>query len=575
MATAQHQSGKDRTCFHVALISWALAALGMIWAVSFNISSYRSAMAEARGYQEDKTQEVVTEVRNYFHVATQLAVTLQVFVENYQGRDKQQIEQYLDYFLTSAPPNFIYGMGLWWEPHAFDPAIEHFGPYAYRKNPGSSRIITYEWSAAEYNYHNKFWYRSGVNVDETALVTDPYMEKDVAYISLLKPFHDLKTGRKKGIISVDMVVPQMQNLLSKIEIKPSDRVAVIGKSGHVIAHSQPAELLAEARSLHPEKKIQHLLDVRLADSLVGREDQLMQSTYMPNLGWTVVIISHPEELLASYHQSRRVIALATMVYLLVVALGYFTIAYFLHSLEAQRESFLYTEKMASLGEMAGSIAHEINNPLAIIQGAAQKLQIRLRNEELNREDLKHTAGMILKTAERIARIIRSLRFVARDGSTDPFANTSIRNIVDETLALCEAKLKSEDVVLDAGSIPADLYCVCRAVQISQVLINLINNAVDAIRELPEKWIRIEATLQNGSVRIAVTDSGPGIPQELAEKIMKPFFTTKGVGKGTGLGLSISRGIAHAHGGDLAIDSASPHTRFVLVLPQVQERLQTA
>lgn len=545
----------------------------MIWAVSFNISTYRAALLEAREYQKDKAQEVATLLRSYFYVATQLAESLQVFVEHYEGRDKKQIEQYLDYFLASAPPNFIYGTGIWWEPYAFDPSLKHFGPYAYRSAPGASRIITYEWNTSNYDYHNQFWYRSAVNDD--AMVTDPYVDKGVAYISLMKTFHHLKTGQKKGVISVDMVVAQMQNLLLQTKTRPSDILMIVGKTGHVIAHSGPEDLLKKAQARHPDRRIERMLDVELADAVAGREDELIHSNLLPRLGWTVVILSQPDELLADYYQSRRVIALAALVYLLIVVLGYFTICYFLRSLERQRENFLYTEKMASLGEMAGSIAHEINNPLAIIQGAAQKLQIRLRQEELNREDLKHTVHMILKTAERIARIIRSLRFVARDGSTDPFVNTSIRSIVEETLALCESRLKNENVCLDASAVPQELYCVCRGVQISQVLINLINNAVDAIRDLPEKWIRIEANLEGGMIRLAVTDSGPGIPKELADKIMKPFFTTKGVGKGTGLGLSISRGIAHAHGGDLELDEAFPHTRFVLVLPQAHESLQTA
>ncbi|HET9238619.1 MAG TPA: ATP-binding protein [Oligoflexus sp.] len=573
MTTSSRQGEKERTCFHVALISWALAALGMIWAVSFNISTYHTAMLEAREYQKDKAQEMATQLRSYFYVATQLAESLQVFVEHYEGHDKKQIEQYLDYFLASAPPNFIYGTGIWWEPFAFDPAVEHFGPYAYRSEPGASRILTYEWNTAAYDYHSQFWYRAAVS--EEVMVTDPYLDKGVAYISLMKTFHDLKTGQKKGVISVDMVVAQMQKILLDIKTRPSDILMILGKTGHVIAHSAPEELMKQARARHPELRIERMLDVGRADAMAGHEEHLTHSNALTRLGWTVVIISQPDELLADYHKSRLVIALAAGVYLMIVMLGYFTICYFLRSLERQRENFLYTEKMASLGEMAGSIAHEINNPLAIIQGAAQKLQIRLRHEELNREDLKQTVHMILKTSERIARIIRSLRFVARDGSTDPFVNTSIRSIVDETLALCDSRLKNENVCLDASAVPVDLSCVCRGVQISQVLINLINNAVDAIRDRPEKWIRIEASLQAGMIRIAVTDSGPGIPKELADKIMKPFFTTKGVGKGTGLGLSISRGIAHAHGGDLELDEGSPHTRFVLVLPQAHESLQTA
>lgn len=575
MATLQHQGARDSTCFHVALISWALAALGLIWAVSFNFSTYHTALLEARDYQEDKTQEVATILRGYFNAATQLAGTLQVFVERYQGRDKKQIEEYLDYFLASAPSDFIYGTGIWWEPYAFDPAVKHFGPYAFRKDPESARVVTYEWSTHDYDYHSQSWYRSGVTLNEKAMVTDPYIDKDVAFISLLKPFQDLKTGRKKGVISVDIRVLQMQNLLASINTRPEDIVVVVGKSGRVIAHSRPQALLEEVRRLHPDRNIQRLFDVQLADSLFSKEDHLTHSTYMPHLGWTVVIISHPDNLLAGYHKTRRVIALATMVYLLILALGYFTICYFLNSLVKQRESSLYAEKMASLGEMAGSIAHEINNPLAIIQGTAHKMLIRLRLEELNREELKQTACTILKTAERITRIIHSLKFVARDGSMDPFVNSSIRSIVDETLALCESKLKNENIDIDAKSVPADLYCVCRAVQISQVLINLINNAVDAIRDLPEKWIRIEASLQDGWIEIAVTDSGHGIPKDLADKIMKPFFTTKGIGKGTGLGLSISLGIAHAHGGALQLDESSPHTRFILRLPQAHETLQTA
>jgi C4-dicarboxylate-specific signal transduction histidine kinase len=165
--------------------------------------------------------------------------------------------------------------------------------------------------------------------------------------------------------------------------------------------------------------------------------------------------------------------------------------------------------------------------------------------------------------------------VAREGANDPFVNTRIKTIVDETLAISESRLKKADIEIDATLIPADLSCMCRAVQISQVLINLINNAVDAIQDLPEKWIRIDARLQKGMIHIAVTDSGHGIPKDLADKIMKPFFTTKGVGKGTGLGLSISRGIAQDHGGDLTLDEDSPHTRFVLILPQARESLQSA
>ena len=108
---------------------------------------------------------------------------------------------------------------------------------------------------------------------------------------------------------------------------------------------------------------------------------------------------------------------------------------------------------------------------------------------------------------------------------------------------------------------------CRATQISQVLLNLLNNACDAIRDLPEKWIRIGYEESVAGFELSVTDSGTGIDRAILDKLFQPFFTTKGVNVGTGLGLSISKGIAESHGGSLEYDSSCPNTRFILSLPR--------
>ena len=98
-----------------------------------------------------------------------------------------------------------------------------------------------------------------------------------------------------------------------------------------------------------------------------------------------------------------------------------------------------------------------------------------------------------------------------------------------------------------------------------MLLNLLNNAFDAVQALPEKWVRVMVSEEGDSVNISVTDSGRGIPREIADKAMQPFFTTKPVGKGTGLGLSISNAIVEAHHGRLWIDSRGPNTRIILSL----------
>lgn len=561
---------RDRDCVHALLVVSALAVLGILVSVSLNISNYHSAYLEAKAYQRDKAQEVQNQILHFIATATQLADTLQILIEHDRGRDKKQVEKYLDIMLESAPSDLVYGAGVWWEPYAFDGKTFLFGPYVHRGSD-NSRVITYEWCSEDYNFPSRSWYQSGIQSKREHFLTEPYDDNGITYITLVKSFRDSKSGQEKGVITIDMVLPQLQNIVDKANSKESEELVVIGKSGQVLAHPDPNQLMDKARRLHPNKSIHNILDVLSADNIYGRDQLIRYAVTMPKIGWTIVVSSSPEELMANYYKLRRVIALATLVYLVTLLSAYFLIRYFMRSLDRQRDSFIYAEKMASLGEMAGGIAHEINNPLAIIQGAAQKLQIRLKHEELNRQDMHDTVGVILKTAERIARIIRSLRFVARDGSLDPFVDNNLRAIVDETLALSEARLKYEDVHLDASHVPADLRCVCRGVQISQVLINLINNAMDAIRFQSEKWIRIEASTDGPNLQLAVVDSGPGIPEELTDRIMKPFFTTKEVGKGTGLGLSISRGIAQAHGGDLKLDRRSTHTRFVLTLPGVQNR----
>jgi C4-dicarboxylate-specific signal transduction histidine kinase len=114
---------------------------------------------------------------------------------------------------------------------------------------------------------------------------------------------------------------------------------------------------------------------------------------------------------------------------------------------------------------------------------------------------------------------------------------------------------------------------CRAVQVSQVIINLLSNSMDAIDHLSEKWIKLSIrALDDNTVLIKVRDSGHGIPNDVVEKMMNPFFTTKAVGKGTGLGLSISLGIIDEHKGKLYYQLVDNHTEFVIELPMKAQPL---
>ncbi len=237
-------------------------------------------------------------------------------------------------------------------------------------------------------------------------------------------------------------------------------------------------------------------------------------------------------------------------------------------LELTKAKSIASAKLASLGEMAGGVAHEINNPLAVISLNASQLAELIEDEDIKKEDLKGFVEKIIKTTSRIDRIVKGLKSFARGGESDPFISTSIKTIVENTLELCSEKLKKHSVDLRLKNI-LDIAIECRESQIGQVLLNLISNAVDATDKLTDRWVEVELKDLDGYIVIDVTDSGNGIPEEVAEKIMQPFFTTKDVGKGTGLGLSISKGIIESHKGRFRLDRKSQHTKFSILLPKLQ------
>ena len=233
---------------------------------------------------------------------------------------------------------------------------------------------------------------------------------------------------------------------------------------------------------------------------------------------------------------------------------------------ARREAMLQNSgKLAALGEMAGGVAHEINNPLAIIMGKMELIESMIASGDVKSERITPYVQSVLGSVDRIVRIVRGLRFFARDGSSDEMEDTPVSEIIEETLGFCRERFCSHGVDLHVGLPPDNPSVRCRSVQISQVLLNLLNNSFDAVKGLEEKWIRITVRRKGEQISILVADSGPGIPVEIRDKFMQPFITTKEPGEGTGLGLSIAKGIIDEHRGQLALDEAE-YTTFRISLP---------
>lgn len=238
------------------------------------------------------------------------------------------------------------------------------------------------------------------------------------------------------------------------------------------------------------------------------------------------------------------------------------------TIEAQRASMINSSKLSALGEMAGGVAHEINNPVAGIQGKAYQLMRMIDSNRYDAEKFKVDLKKIYDTADRIAKIVKGLKAFSRNADKDPHEMTNIKKLLNETLDFTRERMQNHGIQLEVIDAPVDGPLFCRSTQLIQVLMALINNSYDAIQSLKEKWIKIETLIHNDSnmAEIRITDSGSGIKPEIAQKMMQPFFTTKGIGKGVGLGLSVASGIISEHGGRLYLDEKCPNTRFIIELP---------
>ena len=235
-------------------------------------------------------------------------------------------------------------------------------------------------------------------------------------------------------------------------------------------------------------------------------------------------------------------------------------------LREKQEQLVQAGKLATLGELTTGVAHELNNPLNNIGLFVGNVidQIEFGNAEEHRilESLEQAMDQVRKATE----IISHLRTFGR-AATVHMEPVQVNDVVQRAVALMQEQLRLREIDLRLDLDERDPAVEGNAIQLEQVVINLLTNARDAVADSAEPWIELTTELDGDVVRLIVRDGGAGIPHQLEQRIFDPFFTTKEVGQGTGLGLSIAYGIVTDHEGTITVQNApTAGAVFAIELP---------
>lgn len=311
---------------------------------------------------------------------------------------------------------------------------------------------------------------------------------------------------------------------------------------------------------------------------MDRGKSFFAATQIITTKWILVIKEDPSEQLTPLLKARFIAASLFLAGILVIVLGTFltTRAMMNQLIQVERKKaisedlMIQSSKMAALGKMAAGIAHEINNPLAVIGEKAGWIKDLLSEEDstqnANYQEIEEAVRKIEYHVDRAKKVTHRLLGFAR--RMEPLQEqVAINKTLNETVDFLENESRYRNIDIQIDPQPNLPEINSDSSQLQQVFLNIINNAIDAIGKNGEIRIKTSYLAKNNEVKIEIIDNGPGIPKENVDKIFDPFYTTKEVGKGTGLGLSIVYSIVEKLGGRIMVASElGLGTTFTIYLP---------
>jgi C4-dicarboxylate-specific signal transduction histidine kinase len=239
-------------------------------------------------------------------------------------------------------------------------------------------------------------------------------------------------------------------------------------------------------------------------------------------------------------------------------------------LREKQEQLVQAGKLATLGELTTGVAHELNNPLNNIGLFVGNVIDQLRLGAFEPDDAARELENAMEQVRKATVIISHLRTFGRAAPVT-FEPADVDEVIERSLLLMQEQLRLREIDVELDLCADELIVFGNPIQLEQVFINLLTNARDALENERTKKLRIETTRDEERIMIRFSDSGPGIPSDLEQRVFDPFFTTKEVGTGTGLGLSITYSIVKEHGGEISIErDLGRGASFLIELPAMRE-----
>ncbi|HMK36922.1 MAG TPA: ATP-binding protein [Desulfomonilaceae bacterium] len=388
-----------------------------------------------------------------------------------------------------------------------------------------------------------------------------------------------ETGGTKWILRATVDFDSFNSLVENIRIGTTGFAFIVNKKGEF--QTKPRSGIAVAGEPYlsffqsPASAADDVTAVEKANG--AGEDVLYVMSGLKDGTWALGFQQSSNDAYSALYQARRI----TVLIFSLSLMGIVAVAILLSKrvvkriIRADREKQMMNErvieagKLASLGELAAGIAHEINNPVAVMVEEAGWIQDLLEDDDLkassNLEEFKQSLNQIRTQGVRCKQITHKLLSFAR--KTDPRPQCiQMNDLIQEVVGLCQQRARYATIKIVTELDPDLPHISVSPTEIQQVVMNLINNSMDAINGRGGT-VKVKTSFTGDHVIVDVADDGPGIPEAYLPRVFDPFFTTKPVGKGTGLGLSICYGIITKMGGQISVNSAiEVGTTFHIQIP---------